>query len=54
MVFFIQEEVGLVGARGLETDLLGENLPEMCINLDGGRVEEVVTAVSDRYHPPQR
>ncbi|MCA9998029.1 MAG: M20/M25/M40 family metallo-hydrolase [Anaerolineales bacterium] len=45
LVFFIQEEVGLVGARGLDTSLLGEQLPEMCVNLDGGRVEEVVTAV---------
>ncbi len=45
LVFFIQEEVGLVGARGLDVDLLGEQLPTMCINLDGGKVEEVVTAV---------
>ena len=45
LVFFIQEEVGLVGARGLEVGLLGDQLPAMCINLDGGRVEEVVTAV---------
>lgn len=45
LVFFIQEEVGLVGARGLDVGLLGEPLPTMCINLDGGKVEEVVTAV---------
>jgi len=45
LVFFIQEEVGLVGARGLDVGLLGEQLPTMCINLDGGKVEEVVTAV---------
>ena len=45
LVFFIQEEVGLVGARGLDVTLLGEALPAMCINLDGGKVEEVVTAV---------
>ncbi len=45
LVFFIQEEVGLVGARGLDVGLLGEQLPAMCVNLDGGRVEEVVTAV---------
>lgn len=51
IVFFIQEEVGLVGARGLDTSLLGEELPAMCINLDGGRTEEVVTAVigSERF-----
>ena len=45
LTFFIQEEVGLVGARGLDVRLLGEALPAMCVNLDGGRVEEVVTAV---------
>lgn len=51
LVFFVQEEVGLVGSRGLDTGLLGESLPDMCINLDGGRVEEVVTAVigSERF-----
>ncbi|MCB8944819.1 MAG: M20/M25/M40 family metallo-hydrolase [Ardenticatenaceae bacterium] len=45
LVFFVQEEVGLVGARGLDVTLLGEDLPAMCVNLDGGRVAEVVTAV---------
>ncbi|MEM7112840.1 MAG: M20/M25/M40 family metallo-hydrolase [Chloroflexota bacterium] len=51
LVFFVQEEVGLVGARGLDTALLGPELPTMCINLDGGRVEEVTTAVigSERF-----
>ncbi len=51
LVFFIQEEVGLVGSRGLDTSLLGDVLPDMCVNLDGGRVEEVVTAVigSERF-----
>lgn len=51
IVFFIQEEVGLVGARGLDLSMLGEALPAMCINLDGGRTEEVVTAVigSERF-----
>ena len=45
LVFFVQEEVGLVGARGLDVGLLGEQLPAWCINLDGRHVEEVVTAV---------
>lgn len=51
LVFFVQEEVGLVGARGLDTSLLGDELPVMGINLDGGRVEEVTTAVigSERF-----
>ena len=51
LVFFVQEEVGLVGSRGLEVDLLGDRLPEMCINLDGRNVAEVVTAVigSERF-----
>ena len=51
LAFFIQEEVGLVGARGLDVSLLGAQLPAMCVNLDGGRVEEVVTAVigSERF-----
>ena len=46
LVFFIQEEVGLVGARGLDLGLLGEPRPSMCINLDGGPVGELVTAVT--------
>ncbi|MEM7111731.1 MAG: M20/M25/M40 family metallo-hydrolase [Chloroflexota bacterium] len=51
LVFFVQEEVGLVGARGLDVSLLGEPLPAICFNLDGGFVEEVVTAVigSERF-----
>jgi tripeptide aminopeptidase len=51
IIFFVQEEVGLVGARGLDVSLLGEQLPEIGINLDGGRVEEVVTATigSERF-----
>jgi tripeptide aminopeptidase len=45
LVFFVQEEVGLVGARGLDLSLLGEPVPTMCYNLDGGRVDEFVTSV---------
>ncbi len=46
LVFFIQEEVGLVGARGLDLSKLGEPRPSMCVNLDGGPVHELVTAVT--------
>ena len=46
LVFFVQEEVGLVGARGLDLTLLGSPFPAMCINLDGGPVHELVTAVT--------
>ena len=51
IVFFVQEEVGLVGARGLDVSLLGSQLPAIGINLDGGRVEEVVTRTigSERF-----
>lgn len=45
LVFFVQEEVGLVGARGLNLALLGEPLPAMCYNLDGGKPDEFVTTV---------
>jgi len=45
LVFFVQEEVGLVGARGLDLSLLGEPLPSLCFNLDGGPADEFVTAV---------
>ena len=45
LVFFIQEEVGLVGARGLDLSLLGTPTPTLCFNWDGGRVDQIVTAV---------
>ncbi len=45
LVFFVQEEVGLVGSRGLDLALLGHPVPEMCFNLDGGPPDEFVTAV---------
>jgi tripeptide aminopeptidase len=45
LVFFVQEEVGLVGARGLDVRLLGDPMPAMCYNLDGGRADEFVTKV---------
>lgn len=51
LVFFIQEEVGLVGARGLDLALLGDPRPTMCFNWDGGRVDQFVTKVigSERF-----
>lgn len=51
LVFFIQEEVGLVGARGLDVAMLGQPTPAMCFNLDGGNPTEIVTAVigSERF-----
>lgn len=45
LVFFVQEEVGLVGSRGLDLSLLGPELPTMGFNFDGGRPEELVIAV---------
>ena len=45
LAFFVQEEVGLVGSRGLDVSLLGQPLPAMCFNLDGGPPDEFVTAV---------
>lgn len=46
LAFFIQEEVGLIGARGLDKTMLGAPYPAMCINLDGGPVQELITAVT--------
>jgi len=45
-VFFIQEEVGLVGSRGLDVGLLGEPLPAMCFNFDGAGPHEIVNEVT--------
>jgi tripeptide aminopeptidase len=45
LAFFIQEEVGLVGARGMDLNKLGSPLPSLCFNFDGGPPEELVTSV---------
>ncbi|MBT3603179.1 MAG: M20/M25/M40 family metallo-hydrolase, partial [Candidatus Latescibacteria bacterium] len=45
LVFFIQEEVGLVGARGMNLDLLGSPRPSICFNFDGGAPNQLVTKV---------
>lgn len=44
-VFFVQEELGLVGSRGLDTRLLGEPAPAMAFNFDGENVRDIVTSV---------
>ena len=44
-VFFVQEELGLVGARGLDTSLLGDPMPSMCFNFDGGEASEIANEV---------
>lgn len=51
LTFLIQEEVGLVGARGLDLTRLGTPAPAMCFNWDGGPVNQVVTKVigSERF-----
>ena len=46
LVFFIQEEVGLVGARGLDLTLLGTPAPTSCFNIDGGYADQFVIAVT--------
>lgn len=45
LVFFIQEEVGLVGARGLDLTALGTPPPTLCFNFDGGPPNQLVTKV---------
>jgi tripeptide aminopeptidase len=45
LVFFVQEEVGLVGARGLDLSLLGSPRPTLCFNFDGGAPHQLVTKV---------
>jgi tripeptide aminopeptidase len=46
LVFFVQEEVGLVGARGLDVKKLGDPRPEVGFNFDGHHAEEFITAVT--------
>ncbi len=45
LCFFVQEEVGLVGSKHLDVSLLGEPLPAMCFNFDGGDVEQIANRV---------
>jgi tripeptide aminopeptidase len=51
-VFFVQEEIGLVGARYLDVSLLGESLPTMGFNYDAAdafRIENKVIG-TERMH----
>jgi len=45
LIFFVQEEVGLVGARGMDVAQLGVPKPAMCFNFDGSLATEFVTSV---------
>ncbi len=46
LIFFVQEELGLVGARRLDLSLLGEPAPTMCFNWDGRYVDQFVVDVT--------
>lgn len=46
LVFFVQEEVGLVGARGLDVARLGMPMPTLGFNFDGYHADEFITAVT--------
>ncbi len=46
LVFFVQEEVGLVGSRGLDLSKLGEPKPSVGFNFDGHYPEEFLIAVT--------
>src|SRR5262249_59351731 len=46
LVFFVQEEVGLVGARGLDVTRLGEPRPALGFNFDGHDADDLITAVT--------
>jgi tripeptide aminopeptidase len=52
LVFLIQEEVGLVGARHLNLEMLGSPRPSVCYNFDGGITEQVIYKVigTERFH----
>jgi tripeptide aminopeptidase len=45
--WFIQEEIGLQGARFLQTSLLGK--PAMCFNWDGGAAEKITIGATGGY-----
>jgi tripeptide aminopeptidase len=44
-LFTVQEEVGLVGARGLEMSKLGPDRPVVGFEFDGGHTNELTTAI---------
>jgi tripeptide aminopeptidase len=45
LVFFVQEEVGLVGARGLDMSRIGEPPPALGFNIDGHDAGQFIIAV---------
>ncbi len=51
-VFFVQEEIGLVGSKHLDASLLGDPRPAMAFNFDGADAEELANAVigTERLH----
>ncbi|MSU80108.1 MAG: M20/M25/M40 family metallo-hydrolase, partial [Gemmataceae bacterium] len=46
LVFFVQEEVGLIGSRGLDVSKLGEPKPTVGFNFDGYHADRFLTAVT--------
>ncbi|KKK81173.1 hypothetical protein LCGC14_2816150, partial [marine sediment metagenome] len=56
LVFFVQEEIGLVGARWLDVSMLGDPAPAMAFNFDGGDPAKIATAIigAERLHRPGR
>ncbi|MDD4892185.1 MAG: M20/M25/M40 family metallo-hydrolase [Phycisphaerae bacterium] len=46
LVFTVQEELGLIGARGLDVKSLAPDAPTMAFNYDGSRPNRVITAVT--------
>jgi tripeptide aminopeptidase len=46
LVFFVQEEIGLLGSEKLDSSLLGEPTPSRCYNFDSGGIEEFLTAIT--------
>jgi len=49
LVFFVQEEVGLVGSRSFDADMLDTSGGMWGFNFDGGRVDQVVTKVTGTW-----
>ncbi len=52
LVFFVQEEIGLVGSHGMDVTKLGSPLPSLCYNFDSDDPALVTHAVTgtERFH----
>jgi len=52
LVFFVQEELGLIGSREFDIEALGFDRPAVGFNFDGSRPDEIVTKVTgtSRFH----